>query len=92
MNMEVANMQKNNKKWRSVAVSVELYKVLKERADKNDRSVSGELAHIIKNADQQAAYQQHHLVHDRHLLIQLLHHRQAGPTQEHSRWGDTPGV
>lgn len=55
MNMEVANMQKNNKKWRSVAVSVELYKVLKERADKNDRSVSGELAHIIKNADQKAA-------------------------------------
>ncbi len=45
----------NKKKWRSVAVSVDLYAVLKERADKNDRSVSGELAHIIKNADQEAA-------------------------------------
>ena len=37
-------------KWKSVAVNIDVYKILKNRAEKNDRSVSGELAHIVKTA------------------------------------------
>lgn len=44
-------------KWKSVAVSIEVYQILKSRAEKNDRSVSGELAHIVKTktAEEKAA-------------------------------------
>ena len=40
-------------KWKSVAVNIDVYKILKTRAEKNDRSVSGELAHIVKTATSQ---------------------------------------
>ena len=44
-------------KWKSIAVSTELYEILKKRAKKNDRSVGGELAHIVKTklAEEKAA-------------------------------------
>jgi hypothetical protein len=44
-------------KWKSVAVSIDVYNILRERAEKNDRSVSGELAHIVKTktAEEKAA-------------------------------------
>lgn len=44
-------------KWKSVAVSIDVYNILKQRAEQNDRSVSGELAHIVKkkDADEKAA-------------------------------------
>jgi hypothetical protein len=44
-------------KWKSVAVSIDVYEILKDRAQKNDRSVSGELAHIVKTktAEEKAA-------------------------------------
>jgi len=35
-------------KWKSIAVSIEVYDQLKKRAAKNDRSVSRELMHIVK--------------------------------------------
>lgn len=38
----------NTNKWKSVAVSIEVYKLLKDLAQKNDRSVSKQLAHIVK--------------------------------------------
>lgn len=37
-------------KWKSVAISIDVYNMLKKRAEKNDRSVSKEIAHIVKNA------------------------------------------
>ena len=44
-------------KWKSVAVSIDVYNILRERAENNDRSVSGELAHIVKTktAEEKAA-------------------------------------
>ena len=38
----------NLKKWKSIAVSVEVYEIIKDMAVANDRSVSGQLAHIVK--------------------------------------------
>jgi|TARA_B100002019_G_C20816727_1_gene378559 hypothetical protein len=46
----------NLKKWRSIAVSVEIYEIIKQMADANDRSVSRQLAHIVKSvAEKEAA-------------------------------------
>jgi hypothetical protein len=43
-------------KWKSVAVSIEVYKVLRDMAEKNDRSVSKQVAHMVKQAaDNKAA-------------------------------------
>jgi len=39
----------NTKKWKSIAVSIEHYEILKQLATANDRSVSRQLAHIIKS-------------------------------------------
>ena len=35
-------------KWKSVAVSIDVYKILMSMAKENDRSVSRQLAHIVK--------------------------------------------
>lgn len=35
-------------KWKSVAVSIDNYKMLRQMAKENDRSISGQLAYIIK--------------------------------------------
>lgn len=35
-------------KWKSVAVSIDIYKLLKAMAEKSDRSVSKQVAHIVK--------------------------------------------
>jgi hypothetical protein len=37
-------------KWKSVAVSIEVYQILMAMAKDNDRSVSRQLAHIVKKA------------------------------------------
>jgi len=42
-------------KWKSVAVSIDVYKKLREMADQNDRSVSKQVAHLVKQADTKAA-------------------------------------
>jgi predicted CopG family antitoxin len=42
-------------KWKSVAVSVDNYKLLVKMAKENDRSISGQLAHIIKLLDSKKA-------------------------------------
>lgn len=42
----------NTNKWKSIAVSVEVYEILKKMADANDRSVSRQLAHIVKTLDE----------------------------------------
>lgn len=39
----------NLKKWRSIAITVENYEILKKMADANERSVSRQLAHIVKS-------------------------------------------
>lgn len=38
----------NLNKWRTVAVSAPMYAALKQMADENDRSVSKQVAHILK--------------------------------------------
>lgn len=38
----------NLKKWRSIAITVENYEIIKQMADANERSVSRQLAHIVK--------------------------------------------
>ena len=40
-------------KWKSVAVSIDVYEMLKDLAEKNERSVSSELAHLVKQVAQQ---------------------------------------
>ena len=35
-------------RWRTVAVPIELYKILKDTAEQNDRSVSKQVAFILK--------------------------------------------
>jgi len=35
-------------RWRTVAVPIDLYKLLKDTADQNDRSVSKQVTFIIK--------------------------------------------
>lgn len=43
-------------KWKSVAVSIDNYKMLKQLAKENHRSVSGQLAYIIEQlSDKKAA-------------------------------------
>ena len=42
-------------KWKSVAVSIEVYEMLKQLADKNERSVSRQLAHLVKQVAQKEA-------------------------------------
>ena len=38
----------NLNKWRTVAVSAPMYAALKRVADENDRSISKQVAHILK--------------------------------------------
>ena len=40
-------------KWKSVAVSIDVYEMLKDLAEKNERSVSSQLAHLVKQVAQQ---------------------------------------
>mgnify|MGYP000624164531 FL=1 len=40
-------------KWKSVAVSIDVYEMLKELAEQNERSVSRQLAHLVKKVSQQ---------------------------------------
>jgi macrodomain Ter protein organizer (MatP/YcbG family) len=42
-------------KWKSIAVEVQIYEYLKQRAQQNDRSVSKELTHILKEKRAQEA-------------------------------------
>jgi predicted CopG family antitoxin len=42
-------------KWKSVAVSIDVYRKLREMAEENDRSVSKQVAHLVKQADHKAA-------------------------------------
>ncbi len=43
-------------KWKSIAVSIDVYNMLRKEAEKNDRSVSKQLAHIVKkNVAEKAA-------------------------------------
>ncbi len=42
-------------KWKSVAVSIENYEMLKELAKQNHRSVSGQLAYIIEQLSSKKA-------------------------------------
>lgn len=39
----------DKKKFKSVAISIEIHKVLKDLALQNNRTVSGQLTHIIQN-------------------------------------------
>jgi len=40
-------------KWKSVAVSIDVYEMLKELAEENERSVSRQLAHLFKKVAQE---------------------------------------
>lgn len=42
-------------KWKSVAVSIDVWVRLRKMADKNDRSVSKQLAHLVKLAEKKEA-------------------------------------
>lgn len=42
-----------SKKWKSIAVTVDIYDILKRIADENERSVSRQLAHMLKAIDQE---------------------------------------
>ena len=44
----------DSQKWKSVAVSLEIYEVLKVMAEAEDRSVSRQVAFLIKEAAQRA--------------------------------------
>jgi|TARA_E500000178_G_scaffold262673_1_gene259714 predicted CopG family antitoxin len=37
-------------KWKSIAVSIDVYGALREMADVNDRSVSKQVAHLVRMA------------------------------------------
>jgi len=43
-------------KWKSVAVSIDIYKMLKIMAQDTDRSVSKQVAHIVKKEFNQPPY------------------------------------
>ena len=43
----------NLKKWRSIAITVENYEIIKKMADANERSVSRQLAHIVKTMEEE---------------------------------------
>ena len=40
----------DSQKWKSVAVSLEMYEELKKMANEEERSVSRQVAHLIKEA------------------------------------------
>lgn len=40
-------------KWKSVAVSVDVYGALRKMADVNDRSVSKQVAHLVRMATEE---------------------------------------
>ncbi len=42
----------NLKKWKSIAVTFDVYEIIKRMADANERSVGRRLAHIIKSLDE----------------------------------------
>ncbi len=43
-------------KWKSIAVSIDIYTILRQLAEKNDRSVSKQVAHMVKQiAEKEAA-------------------------------------
>ena len=44
----------DSQKWKSVAVSLEIYEVLKKMANEEDRSVSRQVAFLIKEAAQRS--------------------------------------
>jgi len=39
-------------KFKSVALSIETYKKLKERSEQDDRSLSGSIRHLLKESDE----------------------------------------
>lgn len=39
-------------KFKSVALSIETYKQLKERSEQDDRSLSGSIRHLLKESDE----------------------------------------
>ena len=41
---------KSNKVWKTVAIDKTVYEALKQMAEQEDRSVSGQLAHLVKVA------------------------------------------
>jgi hypothetical protein len=43
----------NLKKWKSIAVTIDVYDILKRIADENERSVSRQLAHMLKAIDEE---------------------------------------
>lgn len=47
----------SNKNYKSVAIPLEIHRILKELASKNNRTVCGQLTHIIQNviAEEKAA-------------------------------------
>ena len=47
----------DSQKWKSVAVSLEIYEVLKKMANAEDRSVSRQVAFLIKEAAQRDSSQ-----------------------------------
>ena len=63
----------NLNKWRTVAVSAPMYAALKQMADENDRSVSKQVAHILKKfLNRRAKYR---LIVDRGSCITLQRRR-----------------
>lgn len=42
-------------RWKSVAVSVDVYSALREMADVNDRSVAKQVAHLVRMASADAS-------------------------------------
>jgi hypothetical protein len=43
------------KKWKSIAITVDVYEIIRQQAEKNDRSVSKQLAHIVKQSAKEKA-------------------------------------
>ena len=46
---------KSNKVWKTVAIDKTVYEALKQMAEQEDRSVSGQLVHLVKVARKEAA-------------------------------------
>ena len=46
LEMEETNMDPD--RWKSVAIPMKTWKLLKEMAEKNDRSIGGEISHLTK--------------------------------------------
>ena len=49
-NVRRTNKMVDSQKWKSVAVSLEIYEELKKMANEEDRSVSRQVAYLIKEA------------------------------------------